>query len=37
MKTNWPRLLITFVAVYVLLQACNFLVHGLWWRQLTPR
>jgi hypothetical protein len=30
MKTNWPRLLITCVAVYVLMQVCNFLVHGLW-------
>jgi hypothetical protein len=30
MKTNWPRLLITFVAVYVLMQVCNVLLHGLW-------
>jgi hypothetical protein len=30
MASNWPRLLITFVAVYVLMQVCNFLVHGLW-------
>jgi hypothetical protein len=30
MKTNWRRLLIAFVAVYMLLEICNFLVHGLW-------
>ena len=30
MKTNWPRLLITFVAVCVLKPVCNVLVHALW-------
>jgi hypothetical protein len=30
MRTDWWRLLIAFVAVYVLLEVCNFLVHGLW-------
>jgi len=30
MKTDWRRLLIAFVAIYVLLQVCNYLVHGLW-------
>ena len=30
MKTNWRRLLIAFVAVYVLMQVSNFVVHGLW-------
>ena len=30
MKTDWRRLLIAFVAVYLVMQVCNFLVHGLW-------
>jgi hypothetical protein len=30
MKTDWRRLLLAFVVVYVLLEVCNFLVHGLW-------
>jgi len=30
MKTDWTKLLIASVAVYVVMQVCNFLVHGLW-------
>ena len=30
MQTNWQRLFIAFVAVYVVLEVCNYLVHGLW-------
>lgn len=30
MKTNWNKLLIAFVAVFVVGQALNFLVHQVW-------
>ncbi len=30
MKTDWKKLLISFVAVFVVGQVCNFLVHAQW-------
>src|SRR5262245_35702009 len=30
MRTDWKKLLIAFVAVLVVSQLCNYLVHGVW-------
>jgi hypothetical protein len=30
MKVDWTKLLIAFVAVFVVSQVCNYLIHGQW-------
>jgi hypothetical protein len=30
MKTDWKKLLIAFVSVYVVVQVCNFMIHAQW-------